>query len=287
MASSKTKNDDRGLPPALAAAVGEAEIVLARHDKLASVLAETGASISASLAQERELTGRLGQAEITGDGVAALRTELSTIVERRQADVRRRQASASGLLGLGTELARARSEVDKARSEYAGTVVAGFESRWARACQELAVLQAEAQQLTTALRCLVTCQLPFVAALNVVRDRPEVRYTGKPAAPPPLPAPVATVTGALDRLDSARALVGAVQQSIDQDARHHALARHRTGMADQMTGVFVVTKAFEHLGSQFLPGALVTRAIVSDGALFRLQLARCVLLDDFNTADAA
>jgi hypothetical protein len=65
-----------GLPVALAAAIAEAQQVLSKHDKFSSVLTETGLSIPAALASERELTRRLGMAEVAGDAVDALRADL-------------------------------------------------------------------------------------------------------------------------------------------------------------------------------------------------------------------
>jgi hypothetical protein len=105
------------------------------HDAFATVLVETGASIPASLATERELSSRLGQAEISGAGADELRSQLAGVKERRYGDVRRRQSATEGLLELEAELTKARQQVSEAKAAFASTVVLDFERRWAEGCR--------------------------------------------------------------------------------------------------------------------------------------------------------
>jgi hypothetical protein len=275
------------LPSELSAALAQAEGVLAAHDKLASVLRQTGIAIAESLGLENSLYRQLGAAEIGDGDEDRLRAELTDVRDRRDGEVRRRRAAAEALLDLSDDLRAVREQATKAQAEFTSAVMADFQSRWRRACSELAVLDAEARQLSAALRCPVTCgPPPYVAAMNAVTSRCEVRFVGEPVEPPPMSAPVRSVTGTLDRLDRAATLIAAIRQSAEQDQRHRSLALIRAGMPDQMTGTYTTVRQFDHLGVQYTPGMLVNREIIHDAGLYRLQLARAIRLADPGAAVA-
>jgi hypothetical protein len=280
MNSSSKKNNretESALPPALAAAVSETDGVLARYDRLATALTATARSIPESLASERELSSKLGAAEIAGDGADVLRARLTTVTEDRVSAARRRQSASEGLLQMDGELAKARELMGRAQSEFAATMVAEFQTRWSRACRELAILQAESQQLAAALRTQVTCPPPYTVSRSAATERVEVRLiTSAEPVPVSLPPAVATVSTTLDRLGAAAGLIAALKQAADLNERHHALARIRAGFQVEMGGLYEVVRGFHALGSDFAPGALVDRSILCDGMLHRYFLGRAI-----------
>ena len=283
----RTPTSEDALPPLLVSAIAAEEALLMRRDKLADTLSETSDTISRALALERQLDVDLGVTEIAGGDVGHVRTELTATRDRHQSAIRRRQAASAGLLGLEAEVAAARAAVDAARCEYANTVLLDFTRRWNLACSELAVLQAEAQQLSAALRTTVTCPPPYIPSVNVVTSAPELHFKGAPVPPPLLSGELARVTAVLDRLYAAARLVGAIQQAAAMDSRHYELAKHRIGMPSQMTGVFVVIKPFSHLDREFAVGMLVNRDLMGDGLLHRLVLGKNVRVADPAAAIAA
>ena len=289
MITGKTRSNgpNNGLPPGLAAAITVAEDGLARCGKLADTLAETVDTVSKALAQERQSEIDLGVTEISGGDVGSIRTELTATRDRRESAARRRRAAITGLLELEGELAVARAGVDAAKTEYADDVLANFHSRWKTACHVLATLHAEATLLSTALHTTVTCPPPYTVSMNIVRDCPELRFAGVPVPPLPLPGELALLTNTLDRLTSAGRLIGAIQAAAQMDERHHALSRVRTGMQDQMLGVFLVIKPFSYFDFEFELGMLVDRSLLNDGLLHRLLLGKNVRIADPTAAVAA
>lgn len=283
-ANSKPRSsNDTALPPELAAA----EATLGRHDKLAAVLAETSSNIPQSLAEEQRLYRELGSAEISGDGVERLRTGLTAAQDRRAADVRRRQAASDGLLALADELRAARQAVEQTRSELAKEALRDFAARWEEACLKLSELRAEAGVLSGALRITVATPPPYMASIGVVSGNPEVRPVSGPIPSVTLPPALAGVGAVVDRLDAAGGLLAAIAQAKDLTSRHIALSRTRAGMTPTMPGVYSVLRGFDYCGSHFKAGLLVSRDLIPDGVLYRLQLGRTVALVDAGAMAAA
>jgi hypothetical protein len=277
MGTSKTKNNgpDSGLPPALAAAVAEAEVVLGRYDRLSAALTETGRSIPGALAEERELSSKLGAAEIAGDGADVLRAQLTTVTEDRVSAARRRQSACEGLLQMDGELVKAREAMSRARSEFAASMVAEFHARWNQACRELAVLQAEAQELAAALRTQVTCPPPYTVSRSAATERVELRLMASAeSVAVSLPPALVTVGGTLDRMDSAAGMIAGLKQAVDLTEKHRALARIRIGLPGELLGTYEVVKPFNYLGTEFRQGALINRDVLTDGCLYRFWLGR-------------
>jgi hypothetical protein len=250
--------------------------VLARHDKLAAVLIQTSVSISESLAQERSLDAALGAAEVGGGDMDRLRSQLADVRIRREDDVRRRRAAITGLLDLSEELRVERAEAARQQGEMATTIVADFRSRWDAACAQLTALRCEAGVLATALRCTIGTPSPYTATISPITGNPELR----PVATSPLPevslAPaVAEVSGRLDRLDSALGLLAGIRQAAEQDSRHRSLCVVRR-VPSEMLGTFEVLRPFTHLTTEYRAGMLVSRDVVGDGGLYRLQIGRTI-----------
>jgi hypothetical protein len=277
MATSKTKSSgvDNGLPGPLTAALSAAEEALAKHDRLAAALAESGRSIPQALALENQLYSQLGAAEVAGDDVDRLRSELAGAQDARNAAQRKRSAVVDSLLELETDLRRAREAVEQSRAAYAPGVVADFNSRWAEGCRMLAVLQAEAAALGRALRVEVACPAPYAVAMSVMGDRPTVRFSlPTESSPVSLPPGLTAVAGVVDRLDAAAALGAALRQSAEIDQRHQALARLQNGLPALMTGCYRVTRAFSHCGTTYPVGTLLDASLLSHGELYRFWKGR-------------
>jgi hypothetical protein len=285
------ESEQAALPVALESALAAAQNVLAKHDRFAAALAETGGTISGALASERQLSTRLGAAELAGsDDVPALRAQLSAVAAQREAAIRGRHAATQGLADLGEDLRRARAAVEQARARYAASVVSEFHARWSRCSAELVRLHAEGVELSRVLRFTVACAPPYCAAINVVSQRAEVRLI---ASPEPvavdLPPGLQALAAIIGRLDAADGVGAGVRQAAELNVRHHALSRLRAGQQIEMTGVFVVTKPFSILGSTFEVGALLDRSILPDGLLHRFWIGRHIRpLEGFSaTGEAA
>jgi hypothetical protein len=153
--------------------------------------------------------------------------------------------------------------------------VAEYHARWNQACRELAVLQAESQQLAAALRTQVTCAPPYTVSRSAATERVELRLiTSAEPVPVSLPPTLVTVGGTLDRLDSAAGLIAALKQAVDLSERHRALSRIRIGLPGELLGTYEVVKPFTYLGTEFRQGALINRDVLTDGCLYRFWLGR-------------
>jgi hypothetical protein len=250
MSNSKTKvSSEAALPPELSAAVAEAEAVLKKHDVLATVMTETGSSIPRGLASERELSSRLGAAEITGDGVAELRAQLDAVKERREAAARRRQSASKGLLELEGALTTVRQQVNQGQAAFASGVIQDFQRRWTEACRALAVLRGEAGQLTAALGVPCPTAPPYVASVSAITGAPELRPIAFSETLPraALPAPVATLAEVRAKLNE-HSLIGALKQAVQLDAQHHALSRLRAGQQMEMSGTYTASLPRSRIG---------------------------------------
>lgn len=287
MNSRTSKTNDAVLPPALAAAVAEAENVLKRYDAFAGVMAETHGSIPESLATERQLRRDLGLSEVEGGDVQQLRGRLSAVTGAREQNVRRRQSASEALLTMDNELAGARAAIDSARTEFGAELIRQFDERWREACARLTALRAEALALAGALRCEVATPAPFVARTNPISGGPEIRpvASAEPVAAANLPAALVTVGTTLDRLDVARGLVGGIKQTRQLEQHHRGVCRGR-GTSPVMAGVFTVLKPVTHLGMTFARGSLVDNSVICDASLQRLLVARFIVSEDGAAAAA-
>jgi hypothetical protein len=264
------------LPPALAEALSAAEKTLAKHDRLAAALAESGRSIPQALALENQLYSQLGAAEVAGDDVDGLRSQLAAANDRRQADVRRRASAAEALLEMENELRGARAAMEQARAQYVSVVASEFRERWNRCCAELIRLHGEARELSRVLSSTITPAAPYCAAVNVVTQRPEVQLLASvEPVPVELTPGMQTLSRTIERLDLAMSIGAGVRQSRELSERYYSQMRSR-GLPAQLTGTFEVTKAFNHLGTDYLAGALVSRDLLGDGSLSRLWTPKLI-----------
>jgi hypothetical protein len=278
MATSKTKSSgvDNGLPPALAEALSAAEKTLAKHDRLTAALTESGRSIPQALALENQLYSQLGAAEVAGDDVDGLRAQLAAANDRRAAAGRQRASAAESLLEMENELRGVRAAIEQARAQYASVVASEFQARWSRCCAELIRLHGEARELSRVLSSTITPAAPYCAAVNVVTQRPEVQLLA-PVEPVPveLPPGMQTLSRTIERLDAAMAVGAGVRQARELTERHFSLMRSR-GLPAQLTGTFEVTRAFDHLGTDYPVGTLISRDLLGDGPLSRFWTAKLI-----------
>lgn len=141
--------------------------------------------------------------------------------------------------------------------------------------------------LSVALHATIPTPAPYVATTSVVTGAPEVRPVSAPIPEVSLPPALAAVSTVIGKLDAATGLLAAIAQSRDLTDRHRALARARVGMSPTLPGVFETLKQFDHCGSHFAPGALVSRDLIPDGVLHRLVTGRVIGLIDASVASAA
>jgi hypothetical protein len=130
--------------------------------------------------------------------------------------------------------------------------------------------------LSAALRQPVATPAPYLACTNPIHGGPELRPVtlAEPIQQAALAPGLIAVTGVFDRLDAAGNLTSGIQQAVTLNAQHQALSRIRAGQPIEMTGTFVVVRAFHALGTDFPVGALVDRTVMSDGLLFRYWRGR-------------
>jgi hypothetical protein len=263
------------LPPTLSKAMAAAEAVLGRFDQFHKVLVTTHAAIPGGLVSERELSAELGAAEVTGNGADQLRSRLRAVSTERESHARQRAAATSAVVALEPELSKARAEVATAEASFALSIAGQFLTRWRQTLAELAILKAEGEALAAALRTRIDLRLELVAPSG--------------ATPPvTLPPSVSMVTVVLDRLDGALARCGAIRQAKEADLRHYRLAANR-GLVGQQVGVYRVLQKFlcSEDGLPFEPGTLIDRTLMTDGGLYRCQLARHVRLASLDTPAGA
>jgi hypothetical protein len=263
------------LPAALAEALTAAAAVMEKCDRFISILAASHREIPAALAEERELSHKIGGLEISGGEAAELRSRLSTVAAERQGHARRRHVACESLLTMETELAGARARLSHAESGFAIAIVGGFRARWAAKLQELAALQREAEQLSAALRTRIDTAV-------------ELSAPSGPALSVSLPGAVMSVGSVLDRLDDSLALCASIAQSAVFDQRHFHLCRAR-GLPVQVAGVFEVRREFPCAsdGMVFRQGELIDSSLVGNGTLHRLLLAHQILPADLNAGHRA
>jgi hypothetical protein len=177
---------------------------------------------------------------------------------------------------MAAEVAKVRDAVGRAQAEFGAMVMQEFASRWEQACRTLAALRFEAQAISKVLGTSISCAPPYKASINPVHGNPEVRpiALAEPMEALTLPPALVKIGNVLDRLHSAAGLVGALAQSVQLNAQHHALARLRAGQQIEMVGMYEVAKPFSILGSDFAVGTLIDRSVMSDGLLYRNWLAR-------------
>jgi hypothetical protein len=260
----------------LALALREAENILARCDRLKAVLHETGRTIPAALAEERELASKLGLAEVTGDGNAqALRSRLSIISSERSAAARKRSSASEGLSLLESEVAEARRSLERARTEVAASVRGEFAERWSAACRHLHTLLAEARALTEAGVPVLTPP-PFQAEINRIHGHAELVSVASATQveAPALPPQLATIADLISKLDEAGSICRGIRQANEFTAHYYALSRTRGAVPHDLSQVFVTTKNFSALGSEFAVGTLINREVLPAGQLDRLLTAR-------------
>ena len=268
-----SQSESEGLPPELQGAIAEAEEVLRKYDPLRYTWKDTAHSIPLALAEERRLY-------LSAEADA----QLAVVRTKRLDAARRRTIAAEALVELADELGKARDAVREAQAAFARSVVAEFSQRWQQACSTLVRLDREAKMLGDILRVTVATPSPYTTSLNVVSQQTEVHLVADRIAVEAPPAALAPLIEVLDRLDAANGLVFALVRGREQNERHHALSRARSGMPSEMTGVWEVRKAFDLHDVQFPAGTLVDRTVLTDSDLYRLNLGRNILRADVEAA---
>jgi hypothetical protein len=248
---------------------------MVRFQRFAEVLAATGSSIPKLLGEQRQLRQELGGAELTGTDVQATKERLDAVSNALASAARQRVAASEGLLGMAGDLRAARASAAGELAAVARSALADFNAKWNRCCAELGRLVAEAGVLGAALRTQVATPPPYTAALSADGMRIQIIFAGPLEADNVgLPPEVAGITSRLDAADSALALVGAVGQTREWDQRYIALQRTRSAAMPVMSGIYTVVRAFDHLGTRYEVGQLVSTDIMSHGTLHRRWLAR-------------
>lgn len=88
---------------------------------------------------------------------------------------------------------------------------------------------------------------------------------------------LAAVSGVSERLMAATTLTSGIRQASELDSKHHALARLR-GAPAMMHGIFETLRPFDRCGSHYQVGTLLSRDLLPDGALARVQLGKTIRL---------
>jgi hypothetical protein len=257
-----------------------------RH--LQSVLADTGASIPRLLSEQRQLREELGSAEIEGTDIQRTKERLATVTAALASAARQRQAAGDGMLSLADGLRQERAAMEQELAAMAQAVVAEFNGRWSRACEELGRLHAEAALLSRALRANVVAVPPYTTSLSADGTRMNVVYSGLLEVDTVMvPPEVAAITSQADEVDAAMCLCAAVAQAKEWDQRYVAMQRTRSGNMPVMNGTYTVIKRFDHMGARFEPGMLVDQTLMGSGTLHRRWQGREIVPVDATVASAA
>jgi hypothetical protein len=255
-----------------------ADPVLGRYRQYAAVLTDTGTAIPKLLQEQRQLRQELGDLEITGADVQRTKERLDAVTGSLVSAARRRTAAAEGLLGMAGDLRTARGAAAQELAQVAQSVTNDFALRWSKACAELGRLVAEGGALGAALRTQIACPPPYIPTPSADGCRMQVSFVGHiPADAVTLPPSIRSITERIDQFDGAGALVSAIAQSRELDARYIALQRSRTGNMPVMSGLFTVIRRFDLWGAQFEPGQLVDQSLMGAGMMHRRWLARELL----------
>jgi hypothetical protein len=266
------------LPAALASALTEASAVLVQYDRLHGVLTATHASIPEALASERELTAKLGGAEIAGGDVGSLRSRLVATTSEREAAARQRSAAAEAVLGMEGELARVRAQVATAEATLASGILKEFWARWRAAVDALAAMYSEGLALADALHVRID-------------TASELRRLLAPAPSPAaaaLPAAVAAAASAIQKLDAGITLCGGIRQSKEIESRAWSLSQVRR-VPFEVTGTYRTLRSVHCMtdGQQFPAGSLVDASLLGHGFLGRLATARHIVPVELDVAHRA
>jgi hypothetical protein len=221
------------------------------------------------LAAERSIGHELGLAEARGDDSDdsdELKAQLDETQRQRQAAIRRRVASTDAIVALEPALHE--------RREHAIEAVKAFEIRYNATIQTLQSLWSEAAALSRALKVEISTPLPVKVSTSPIDGTTRavpVRSSGTIA---PLDPATAKLGERADALDGALAMIGAVKQSKEIDARYYRLSQDR-GMSGEHNDVYRVLLTFRSWdGMEFSPGQLVDAGFVGDGMLARLMMGR-------------
>jgi hypothetical protein len=243
-------------------------------DRLRSALTQTHQEIPALLAAERDIAGRLGLVEARGDGGEGLKSQLDETVRQRQAAIRKRSACVDAIVAMEQQLQVERAAVEAERREHAVEAVAQFQARYNAAVANLQALWEEGRLLGETLRTTVPMPLPVRLVTHPVDGSTRAQ---------PIRADIAVTVDAgtaklgerANALDGALAMIGAIKQSKEIDARHFRLSQERS-TAGELSGVFKVMLPFRCLvdGCDFAVGDLVDHTLIGHGNLQRLTVGR-------------
>jgi hypothetical protein len=248
--------------------------LLARFAQYSQVLASTGVSIPKLLFERRELQSRLGSAEIEGGSdITTLRERADTLTAALVSAGRQRASACESLLSMADELRQSRAAEASQLSAIAQATLANFEMRWAHAVAELSRLHNEGALLGRLLRTSVPLPPPYIAAMSL-DGKPQVVFAGHAEDDAvSLPQEVQEVSAKLQVLDDALALVASVAQSLELNERYIALQRARNA-TPILSGVYVVSREFTHIGTRFEPGMLINQDIMPPGLISRYLTGR-------------
>jgi hypothetical protein len=278
--TSSTRNKEKpaaensGMPRELAEAIAAAETVLAHAEHFGRALTETGKSLPACLAQQRELNAELRRVELAGGDDSQVRGQLDQLAGKAAFERRRRTAASEALMRQEGELIAVRNKVDEARKLFAAAVAAEFVERWNATLRAQEAMRAEAAEYSKAFGTTFSCPLPYEARTNQITGKPELHLVDQPSGPAvALPPPVAAIIRILDRLDSASALSQGIRAGFGWTKNYFELARER-GFRTEMSGLFEVAKPFDSLGTHFERGMLIDRGVLGEGLTERFWRGR-------------
>jgi hypothetical protein len=268
--NSRTRNNK----PVEDAPAPAAEDVMAQFNRLKSALAQTHTEIPNLLAAERSIDYELGLSEARGDDADGLKSQLDETERQRQAAIRKRSACVDAILGMEAALQAERVAAEARRQAHAVEAVKAFTERYNAAVANLQALWEEGRLLGETLRTTVPMPLPVRITTHPVDGTARAQPIRADIAVT-LDVATAKMAARSDALDGALAMIGAIRQSKEIDARHYRLSQER-GTASELSGTFRVMLQFRCLldGLDFMPGELVDHTLIGHGNLQRLTVGR-------------
>ena len=287
-ATSQLVASDNGpgdIPPALAAALAEAETRLAGRDGVYRILQETHNSIPDLLRRRMSLETDLSRAEVTGAGTAEIQARVAEVETSLAQARRRRQGASSTLLsddrcGQGSML-RAKETVAAARTEYTQAIVAEHRRKYDLAVAELQRLWREGDELAAAMRTTIETPVPARVSVHPVHVGEVERVPGASTVPAALPPGVVRVREVLDRLDQAIAVCGGISRTHELSGilgKRQSIGLSESAMADTSGTYYVVdtirngVDQMEHVKGDLVDAELLGGA----GAMQRAIVGRLV-----------
>jgi hypothetical protein len=281
--------DTRALPPALGAALADAERVLAERDKLHSALVRTHEQIPELLRRRADAQSKLAAAEVSGTDAASIRDERLRIESERLSAVERRAGAIEGLLMQEPELAAARDTLNTARKAYAAGAVEEFQHKYAAAVLALQTTWAEGAELARAMRCDVPMPLPIKVTggpqqglhpwpAEPLPVKTERIMGDARAAPVKIDATAARIGGVLDRLDRAIVFASGLRETQSRQRTSRPYGDRPVDFAATYRTIQPIRCLFD--GLEFAPGTLVDVSLLGPIALSRHLVTKGIRVEN-------